>query len=297
MEKKTILLTGATGYLGSNLLKKLVKDRSFKIVVLKRSFSNTFRIDDCLSKVKTFDIDRVNLETVFKNNRIDTVIHCATDYGRKNTDVLQIIEANLLLPVRLLELAKKHTARCFINTDTILDKRINAYSLSKKQFKEWLFQSGNSMVCVNIALEHFYGPGDDKTKFASFIIHSMLNKVESINLTKGGQKRDFIFIDDVTEAFMKIIRHSGILSKSFCEFQIGSNKAVTIKEFVLLIKKLTNNKKTVLNFGALPYRDNEVMECQTDTRAIKKLGWSARYALQEGLKRTIKRERLVMKKI
>jgi nucleoside-diphosphate-sugar epimerase len=285
------LLTGATGYLGSNLLKKLLAEDEFNVVVLKRSFSNTFRIADCLSKVQIYDADKINFESIFKQQQIDIILHCATDYGRKNTPMLQTIEANLLLPVRLLELGKQYGVKAFINTDTILDKRINAYSLSKKQFKEWLFFSKDSLACINASLEHFFGPGDDKTKFASFIINAFLAKQPSIDLTLGEQKRDFIYIDDCVKAFLAIISHAANLNSGFYEFEIGTNQPISIKEFVLLIKKLTASSETILNFGALPYRQNEVMECKTDTGPIKKLGWQAKYSLEEGLLKTITEER------
>ena len=54
---KTILISGATGFLGSNLLKRLV-DQNYKVVILKRSFSNTERIDNYLKKIKSYDIDK-----------------------------------------------------------------------------------------------------------------------------------------------------------------------------------------------------------------------------------------------
>ncbi len=50
----------------------------------------------------------------------------------------------------------------FINTDTILNKEINAYSLSKTQIYEWLHYFKSSFTCIDIALEHFYGPNDNK---------------------------------------------------------------------------------------------------------------------------------------
>jgi predicted glycosyltransferase involved in capsule biosynthesis len=71
------------------------------------------------------------------------------------------------MPLQLLELGKKTRVNCFINTDTILDKRVSYYSLSKNQFREWLELYAKEMICLNVALEHFYGPYDDNTKFVS----------------------------------------------------------------------------------------------------------------------------------
>ena len=117
MAGKTILLTGGTGYLGSKILKKLV-DEKYDIILLKRSFSNTVRINDHLKKIRFYDVDRIPLETIFSQNSIDMVVHCATNYGRRENDPLQVIEANLLLPLKLLELGKNYRIKCFINTDT-----------------------------------------------------------------------------------------------------------------------------------------------------------------------------------
>jgi nucleoside-diphosphate-sugar epimerase len=290
-----ILITGSTGYLGSNILKKLISEDKNNLIILKRSFSNTFRIKDCLDKVTSYNLDNNDLEKIFSENKIDIILHCATDYGRKDANPLNIIEANLILPLKLLELGRKYNIKTFINTDTILDKRINFYSLSKNQFKDWLKNYKNDLICINIALEHFYGPGDDKTKFVSFIIENLIKKTEKIGLTKGEQKRDFIYIEDVVNAFLKIIEHSLSLKNGFYEFELGSEKTVTIKEFVLMAKKILGNNETILNFGALPYRENEVMDCKANTSAIKELGWSCIYSLEVGLKKMIEKELINLK--
>ncbi|MEK7131255.1 MAG: NAD(P)-dependent oxidoreductase [Patescibacteria group bacterium] len=286
-QDKVILLTGGTGYLGSNILKELVNKREYKIVVLKRSFSNSFRIEAYKDRINTYDADKVDHRKIFIDNKIDIILHCATDYGRKNSDPTQVIEANLVLPLKLLELGREFGAKCFINTDTILDKRIDGYSLSKKQFKDWLMSYQNNLICVNVALEHFYGPGDDKTKFVSSTLQKLIGGVDKIDFTKGEQKRDFVFIDDVVSAFMMILENINNFSNKFYNFEIGSNKAKSIRETVETMKTILNNKKTVLNFGALPYRENEVMECVADISEITKLGWSSKYSLEEGLKKTI----------
>lgn len=290
--KKVILLTGGTGYLGSNILKALL-EKDYNIILLKRSFSNTFRITSYLNKIIFYDIDKIDCKKIFEENKIDIILHCATDYGRKGRGDIHTLEANLLLPLRLLEMGKEYHIQSFINTDTILDKRINSYSLSKRQFKDWLLSYKNDLICVNVALEHFYGPKDDKTKFFSYILHNLIHEVDKIELTKGEQKRDFVFIDDVVSAFMLILENINGFQKKFYNFEIGSNEVISIKEFVEMIKKILKNKKTMLDFGALPYRENEIMECVADTIEIKKLGWCSKYSLEEGIRKTIDSEKIL----
>ncbi|OGG59101.1 hypothetical protein A3C89_01685 [Candidatus Kaiserbacteria bacterium RIFCSPHIGHO2_02_FULL_50_50] len=286
MRTGTILLTGATGYLGSKLLHALLKD-GYSMIVLKRSFSDTFRIHDVLTHVLTHDVDNQELESLFENHNIETIIHCATDYGRKVVDPMQVIEANLLLPVRLLELARKHKVRHFINTDTILDKRMGHYSLSKHQFCDWLHSYKNYMLCTNVVLGHFYGSGDDATKFVSLISEKLLSNAPYIELTEGAQLRNFIHVDDVVDAFLRIVTHRTTHTDSFEEYHVCGEENISIKNLVLLMQELSGNVTTELRFGAIPYRDNEVMTYNIDTTALQKLGWKASYSLAEGLKKMI----------
>jgi CDP-paratose synthetase len=283
-------MTGATGFLGSNLLKKLIH-ANYNIIVLKRSFSNTFRISDSVHKIKYYNIDETNPEDIFTENKIDIILHCATNYGRREIDPSSLIQANLTMPLQLLELAKKNRVSCFINTDTILDKRVSHYSLSKSQFREWLGLYAQELICINVALEHFYGPHDDNSKFVPYIINNILNNVNKIDLTQGKQKRDFIYIDDVVSALVMIIKNIGKFKKGFLNYEIGTGKSVEIQKLVRLVKKIAENNNTILNFGALPYRENEIMNSKANITEIGKLKWKPEFTLEEGLQRTISIEK------
>jgi nucleoside-diphosphate-sugar epimerase len=140
-------------------------------------------------------------------------------------------------------------------------------------------------------LEHFYGAFDNNSKFVSFVIQSLLNGVPSIDLTKGEQKRRFIYIDDVVDAFLFVLKNEESIPEGFNSFDISADISTTIKDFALLAKKLTGNTTTKLNFGALPYRADEVMDIRTDTQAIKSLGWKQKTSLEDGLTKMIQQER------
>ena len=235
-----ILLTGSTGFLGSHLLTKLVENND-TITCLKRRSSNLWRVKNIASKATWVDVESTDFHQLIVENDIDYIIHCATDYGRKQINPIETIEANLVLPLRLLHASSGTNVSAFINTDTILDKRINHYSLSKSQFVEWLRFYSNDYVVINLAIEHFYGFNDDVSKFASFVISELINnEKKGIDLTEGLQKRDFIHINDVTEAVLVLIKNIKSLKKNFYHFEVGSNELISIRDFVNLVKKLCN---------------------------------------------------------
>lgn len=285
-KKSKILVTGATGYLGSNLVHSLIKE--YDIVILKRKKSNTIRIQSLLPQLKIVNIEDLDFPSLFEQEKLSGIIHCATNYGRDENDLDDTVEANLILPLRLLKHAVDHKLDYFVNTDTILDKRINYYSLSKSQFKDWLLFFSSKIKSLNIELEHFYGKGDDPTKFVSKIIKDLVqNESKNLDLTLGEQKRSFIYIDDVVEAFHVLLKNVNKIDPGFHLYQVGSKNQISIKDFVLLVKELCCNTKTQLKFGALPYRQNEVMEVSLDISKLETLGWTEQTSLRQGLEQTI----------
>ena len=288
--KPKILLTGGSGFLGSNLLRKLIA-LEHRVFVVLRPKSSMFRINDLCGKFTPVYMDGSDISSLFAREKINSIIHCATNYGREKQVPLDILEVNLTLPLKLLQIGVDSGVKCFINTDTVLDKRVNNYALSKRHFRDWLQSYSDRMTCVNVALEHFYGPDDNPSKFVTWIVHSLIKNVPVIKLTKGEQKRDFVHIDDVSEAFICILQNSMRRGHGFFHYEIGSGRLVSISDFVTSIKRLVGNAATFLDFGAIPYRKNEVMASNVDLSGITKLGWAPGISLKTGLARTIKIEK------
>jgi CDP-paratose synthetase len=290
-----VLMTGATGFLGSRLLRQMVQLRGYEVTILKRSFSSTWRIESLLENINFFNLDQSSLDQVFKNANYDAIIHCATDYGRKQVGRTSLIETNLLLPLRLLDIALSTGVRNFINTDTMLDKQVSDYALSKRQFREWLQGASGTIRATTVLLEHFYGPGDDPTKFVAKIVCDLVNGVDSLPLTLGEQKRDFIYIDDVVDAFLKIIDRPDGGGYEYAEYEIGTGVSISIREFVEKLKKICGNDRTKLDFGAVPYRANEQMSVNVNISALKALGWMPKVSIDRGLSMTVDYERFNVK--
>jgi nucleoside-diphosphate-sugar epimerase len=287
---KTLLLTGATGYLGSNILNKLVENKSYQILIIKRQNSDLTRINFISNKIKMYDIENLNYKLLFtENGKIDIVIHCATCYGRNDENKEQIIKSNVTFPLELYNYSLKFGVSAFINTDTILNSSTNIYAYSKNLFKSNIIDQKNDLKIkfLNIKLEQFYGPGDDPSKFISSIIYKCLSNETSIKLTKGLQKRDLIYIEDVVSAFITLIDNENNFSNEFIDIGLGSGKAITIKEIVKKIHLFTNSSSK-LEFGAIDYRLNEIMYSIADINILKNLGWASKYTFEEGLKLSIK---------
>lgn len=281
-----VLLTGATGFLGSRILEMLLQG-NFGVIVAKRSFSDTSKISSLLQKCKSYDLDKTPLEEIFRENKIDVVIHTATAYGRRGEKVHQMVDTNVIFPLKILELSLASGTGAFINTDTVLPPELDNYVLSKSQFVNYARALCNGkMRFVNLKLEHMYGPGDEDIKFIQFIINAMLSSQKEIPLTAGEQKRGFIYIDDVVSAFSTVLSHVDEFKLGFSELEVGSGMSYRIKDVVLLAHRLTKSDST-LKFGALPYRKNEVMESRLDNSNLKALGWNAAVGLEEGMKKTV----------
>lgn len=285
MTKMTILLTGATGYLGSELLRFWI-GKGYNLIILKRSNSSLKRIHDLESRFISYDVDKSDWEQSFSQNKIDAVVHVAASYGRRGESFVEIIESNVLFPIRLLDLAIETGVKYFINTSSSLPKEVNDYALSKAQFQEWIVQKKNQIHGVNLVLEYFYGPGDDDWKFISMVVKKLKENVPSIDFTNGLQKRDFIYISDVVAAYSLILNKIGDLENGI-SIPVGSGNALSLKSIVELCQELIGNTSTKLNFGALPDRLGEIPTSQADMTILENLGWKLHFDMNSGIKKII----------
>jgi CDP-paratose synthetase len=288
-----ILLTGATGFVGSHLLRGLLDD-AHEVIVLKRSTSRTARIADVLERVACIEVDGihpVDLHACCRDQ--DAVIHVATDYGRA-APLSAILEANVAFPLRLFEAFAAGGRGVFINTDTSFAKYsadhlyLQGYTTSKRHFLDWarLAVGSTPVALVNMRLEHPYGPGDAADKFVPRMILDCLAGQPSIDLTAGQQERDFVFIDDVVAAYLAVLRHGLPPPGRFESHEVGTGQATSIRSLVEAIHRICGSA-SVLNFGVLPYRAGEQMRSVADTASLGRLGYAPSYSLEAGLRATI----------
>ncbi|NDC22415.1 NAD(P)-dependent oxidoreductase, partial [bacterium] len=203
---------------------------------------------------------------------------------------LQIVDSNVWFGIALLNAIKGLEKRVsFINTGTVLSKDVSLYALTKIQFEELGSHIANgsnqNIQFINIKLQHMYGPGDDTSKFTSYVINACKNNVPALPLTLGEQKRDFIYIDDVVDAYVKILENLAKLD-GIHQFELGSGTAPRLRDFVEAAHKLTDSK-TELLFGQIPYREHDSMCIIANVEALKRLGWIPKFDIKAGIEKII----------
>jgi CDP-paratose synthetase len=291
MTKNTVLITGINGFLGSHLAESLSKE--FDIVGLGHSdiisprlAGFNFEVLYSLSEVKTF----------YKKTKIFAIIHTATVYRKNEYSVEDFILTNVLLPVQLYELAIQNRTKIFFNTDSFFNdpnwnySYLKDYTLSKNQALKWLkyLNEDNGCKLINMKIFHMYGPYDAPNKFIPSVIEKLKNNESSIDTTNGEQTRDFIYVSDVVDTYKLLLGKETKLSK-YSEFDIGTGKEFSIKDTILLIKDITNSS-TKINFGKLPYRENELMKSKANIGGLLNLGWKPKFELRDGIKNILDSE-------
>lgn len=288
-----ILLTGATGFLG-NALAERFSEQGHQVYGIVRENSSPEKQRQLLQNgVKLLQNNLIG--SCITESNIDCVVHTATNYGREGTDLSEILESNLVLPLQILKkIAEGNKNITFINTDSFFNKDNNIYSplidysLSKKSLLEWLIYFSDLFPIINMRIEHIYGPNDGSEKFIPSITSKLVDtKTTEINLSLGLQVRDFIYISDVVDTYCIVIEDiSKNIKNGFIEYQIGTGQATTIKELVIKMASISGTNSSLI-FGALPYREKEIMSSVSNKNFQTKFNWTHKTTLEKGLTEVI----------
>jgi len=290
-----ILLTGANGFLGSQILNQLLIE-GYHPVVLVRESSNLWRVENILSKCEVFilDEDRSNLKALFESKEIKGVIHTATDYGRGHS-LAKILTTNVLFPIEIIEYGIANGLEIFINADTFFgkpqfqQKYLNHYTDSKRILEKLLVTFADRLTVCNIRLEHIYGERDSDSKFVTSIFNQLTDNQSEVLLTEGNQKRDFIYVEDAANAFIQVLKKAE-RSMKYSEFQVGNGHSISVRSFVEKMAKITGSTSS-LKFGALPTRIGDIPDSFADISEIKKIGWEPNHSIEAAIYNMIKNKK------
>lgn len=288
MAKTSVAITGGTGFIGTHLVQALLNS-GYKVLAFHRRLSPK----GLPSHPDLSWIPMQEAKESFFTEKPQAVVHLATCYG--HTEPLsEVVSTNVLMPLRLLELAIANDCRIFVNTDSFFSKpkfnyrHMRPYIDSKNSFMAWadhLLDDKSSLTLVNARLEHVYGPNDSASKFVSYVLGRIIRNLP-LQLSPGDQVRDFIHVSDVVSAYLKILLHINNAPFIAKEIEIGTGRGHTVKEFVEIAKNYCTSN-SIVDFGAIKHRESEIMNSVADITNIAKLGWLPSHSLQSGIAATI----------
>ena len=297
---RTVLLTGATGFIGSHLLESLL-NQGHKVVVLKRSSSNLWRIEHLLNQVKTYDLGVDLLENIFEEQQIDVIIHLATLYRKfdNGQEVDEMIQANVSFPLQLVEIGVRKGVKAFINTGTFFEydcstlpvketsevSPYNLYAKTKIMFEEVLKTYSNQIAINTFRLFSPYGERDNN-KLVPMIINKAIND-DVIELSEGLQKIDLIYVKDIAQAYIKSIErlNSRAWKAEYEVFNLGSGVALSIRDIVSVVEECLG-QSVKKKWGEPSLLDIPI--AFADTSKIRQvLDWKPEFSIHKGIKNTI----------
>jgi len=283
-----LLISGASGYVGSHLLKKL-GENNFQLGILVRkdimnvpagSFIINTNETDWKTKVHSFNPD--------------VVLHLAS-YLTSSDDENQIdklIEANISFGTHLLDAVKNSNVKTFINTGTFAEYPIREgkktpaylYAATKTAFCSIVnyYQAVVGFRVFNIIPYTVYGGAHSAKKLIDHIYDS-LGSSTPIDMSPGEQVLDFIHIDDVVNFYIILLSRIDQHKNNYTEIHLGSGKGITPKEIAILMEKISG-KESNINWGGLPYRKNDTMFSVVPYNLSgSQVGWQPSLKIEEGI--------------
>jgi len=266
-----ILLTGATGFLGSHIADFLYAS-GFELLLTRRKISVLDKCNSFAEAVKwiyTDDNDWINQAIEFKP---DLIIHAAWNGVENNKrDDWKVQLSNIDFLYQLLKITKESNVKKIISlgsqaeygqfnekvTEEYSVNPVSSYGFVKLACLEYLksFCNDHSIQWYWLRIFSVLGKNDNPGWLIPSVI-TKLNNNETIDLTPGDQCYDYMYVNDFCDRLLKVIRssenNSGI-------YNVCTGRPTKIKELLIAVANKVDKPLSLLKFGALPYRPNQTM--------------------------------------
>lgn len=289
-----VLVTGASGYIGSELITKLISIGS-EVSIIKRSTSDLKRLDHILDKLSVYECNEStqSVLNILGDAKPDVVVHLASVFiaEHKSDDVEDLIASNLLFSTQIVEAMKVNNINFLVNAGTSWEHYNNSkydpvclYAATKHAFEsilEYYIQT-SELSSITLKLFDTYGPRDTRSKLIP-LLQKLALSGDSLEMSKGEQLIDIVYIDDVIEAFLISISRLQLLAVHGSEsYAVSSLNPITLKDLVLKYQAASGMRVNI-SWGAREYRAREVMTPWNNGCNIP--GWSPKVNLKDGLSR------------
>jgi len=300
---KRVLITGAAGFIGSHLTRRLVREGA-RVHILLRKKGAAWRIADLLELVTVWEADLTDfasLQQRLSGFPAQVIFHLAghVDVGRSWDPVEPLIKNNIIGTVNLLMALKDAGFESFVYPgtseeygnaapplcETQRESPISPYSFSKLSAAAFCQMAAKTFDLPITVLRLFptYGPAQQGSMLIPAAIREFLAGRE-FRMTHGEQRRDFMYVDDAVEAFLRIAAGEKAAGEVF---NVGSGMPRKVRDVIDIITQYIGTECRVLR-GAIPCRKGEGDECYSNNQKIRECtGWAPTVSLEEGLRITV----------
>ena len=293
---RKVLVTGASGYIGSFLVRSLLAD-GLEVIALIRSGTRMTNLEGLVT-LRTTEYDGLSSSVleVIGEEQPDVIFHLAAfggaaDHGFEDLD--RIIDANIVLGAQLLEALRQVGNGALINTGTFAQHYEGKaaydpgsfYAASKQAYEDIVtyYVRVEGVPVVTLKLFDVYGPYDARPK-----LFTLLRKAQQENVplavSPGEQLLDLVYVDDVVQAYRRAARlleeQPSIAGNVYA---VSSGVRRTVRDTVAVFEEVSGKPVPVI-WGGRAYRKREIM---VPWEGVRLPGWSAEVPLAEGLRRVL----------
>lgn len=299
-----VIVTGGNGFIGSNIVRKLLKE-GHSVFVLSNHTNN---IEDLLKDIKYSELSSNQLKEFLYplEDKIlefspDVLIHCAWSGGSSYEQINSTSQFtdNISIGIKLLNTLKQIPNKKvkFIGIgsfseygnliepakETLQENPINLYGLSKYTFKRLskLFCDDNNINWVWARPCYVYGSGDVKTRLIPRLVKSFKNN-ENIELDECLSTLDYLHIDDFTELLYSLLK-----SKETGVFNICSGKQYKLKKIIETIQQLLISNSIVTYSSKNDKKYLPKFICGDNSKIMNLFQYKMKHDIESGLKQII----------
>ena len=302
MNGQCVLITGAAGFIGANLARKLIDSRSY-VHALVRPDTSLWRIEDLRNRIEVHYAgidDCARLKILFENIRPDVIFNLAVDRAESSAEERrQALHNNVVGTLNLIEAANSVGYRRLIHFSSSSEYGISGHAFRESDHLRPVSFHGASKGAATIMCQYFarrykkpivilrlfrtYGYWDSPTSLVPTVIMAALRN-RPLKLTVPGYSRDYVFVEDVLRA---CVLAAGTDFANGQLINIGSGVQIANEEIVYMVEQATGAKINV-SIGAYPPRPWDALNYVADNReALNILGWRPTNDIKTGIEKTV----------